>query len=157
LSPICLMPAQLVSVSDTFGAGATRGPPDTTSLRRAGRCRVGPPPPPESCVSSGSPLEASRAARRMQDECVTSNRRFIGGAQGKGMSMGYTFEHDPKLARAAQMLAEGAVEFAKQQFRTNLDFTESSITRVEWMLSAFHQSAATGIMTEQQSWVLAQL
>ena len=69
--------------------------------------------------------------------------------------MAETFTVNPQIQQAAEILARGAVEDAKDIFEISLDWSDASIQLVEQILGELHDELAQTSFSEEQIFELA--
>jgi hypothetical protein len=65
------------------------------------------------------------------------------------------FKNDPDIAKIAEAYALDAVDIAQHNFNVSLDWTESSVKRVEAMLSYLHDQMAAAKPPDKTVWTFA--
>jgi hypothetical protein len=71
--------------------------------------------------------------------------------------MSENFTPDPKIQQVAEAYALDAVDFARDNFRRILDWSNGSVADIEAILSVFHAQLAEAKPSEEDVWVFAKM
>ena len=67
------------------------------------------------------------------------------------------FAEDPKLQQVAEAYAQDAVDFARNQFKLTLDWSDASVAHIETMLAVFHDQMAAANPSDERIFQFAKL
>ena len=67
------------------------------------------------------------------------------------------FTEDPKVQQVTEAYARDAVDFARNQFKLSLDWSDASIAHIETMLTVLHEQMAAANPTDEQIFQFAKL
>jgi len=98
------------------------------------------------CVEPGGALYARKLAK------VTANVRLR-----EEEHMAENFTEEPKAQKIAEAYAQDAIDFAANQFKITLDWSDSSISQIETVLGKMHESAINDKPTEEQIYQFAKM
>jgi hypothetical protein len=75
----------------------------------------------------------------------------------KSLQMTDNFSGDPKIQQIAEAYALDAVDFAKNNFKINLDWSDGSVAHIETILGIFHDQITTSKPSKEQVYQFAKL
>lgn len=67
------------------------------------------------------------------------------------------FAEDPKVQQVAEAYAQDAVDFARNQFKLSLDWSDASVAHIEAMLAVLHEQMAAAKPSAEQIFQFAKL
>ena len=71
--------------------------------------------------------------------------------------MSENFTEDSKIQQIAEAYALDAIDFAKDNFKLKLDWSDASISQIESMLDVFHKQMATSKPSDEQIFQFAKM